>query len=843
MNNRISRLTRLAGRGWSVGFASASLSIAALAAGPAEVVPYDACLIASQNSVGFHRHDCDLVGCGKQAMLRARLAAQPDALSERPGLVSLAQDDGTASSLGITEAMGATDVTNVALDLEITPALNINITGTCTYTVRVLTNGTNQFTVRLRSQFNVTALTLNGANWPLANIAAPSSTTRVITLDRPYNANETFTLAIAYTGATVSRGFGSITFGTQNTVPIVSTLSEPYFAYTWWPAKDGDFGVPGDNSDKFSCQISITAPDPLRSVANGLLLGVDTLSGGRSRYRWGTTLPLATYLAFFSTTNYTNYQLTWNYNNIDGQSGSMPVHFWMYPTSDTPANRAQWELSVPALTLYSHLYGLYPFVNEKYGVYQFPFGGGMEHQTFTGMGSFVDYITVHELAHQWWGDNVTCKTWSDIWLSEGLADYSEALWYEQKDGGHNLAALKSAMAARRPGTGSDTVYVFDTSNANRIFQTSTTYYKGGWVMHMLRHVLGDAAYFNALRNYRAAYQLSAATTDDFRASFEGSTGVPLTQFMNQWVYGSGEVAYASGFDNITVNGRKYARFHIRQTQNAAYGSGSRFEMPVDVRLTQGASSSLAVVNNTQAAAQFYCVPVANTVTAIAIDPDDWILASAKTSEALLVGPPKVVQVVPDPGAAVPFESATQQVDVYFSAPVNTTGSHYTLTGPSGAVPVTLTYTAAAQCASLATASPLQPGTYTLTVSAAVVATTGGQALDGEVTNPASPAALPSGNGIAGGSATVTFTVSAPACNLDYNLDTSVNPDDLGDYITDYYTLQPIPGPGGYATPCPGNAPPYNNGYKANYTPDGSGQCNPPFPDNLGDFITAYFQGC
>ncbi len=83
----------------------------------------------------------------------------------------------------------------------------------------------------------------------------------------------------------------------------------------------------------------------------------------------------------------------------------------------------------------------------------------------------------------------------------------------------------------------------------------------------------------------------------------------------------------------------------------------------------------------------------------------------------------------------------------------------------------------------------------------------------------------------------------PACALDYNLDGNLNPDDLGDFITDYYTSPHIPGPGGYATPCPENAPPYDNGYKANYTMDGSPQCNPPFPDNLGDYITSYYQGC
>ncbi|MFN0012385.1 MAG: hypothetical protein ACKVS8_12165 [Phycisphaerales bacterium] len=91
----------------------------------------------------------------------------------------------------------------------------------------------------------------------------------------------------------------------------------------------------------------------------------------------------------------------------------------------------------------------------------------------------------------------------------------------------------------------------------------------------------------------------------------------------------------------------------------------------------------------------------------------------------------------------------------------------------------------------------------------------------------------------------TFTVTAPEepCAVEYNNDGSLNPDDLGDFITDYYTLPHIPGPGGYAISCPGNPPPYDVGYKTGFTTDGSGQCNEPFPDNLGDYITAYYQGC
>ncbi len=802
------------------------LTVAASAHSP---VMHDACLIASQNAVGFEAHHCEIAGCGKQAALRLRLA----------GADAVGEDDPFA---GLTrqEAFNATDLQSVVIDLEVNHPASNHLTGTCAYVVKVLTPGTNQFTVRLRNQFTITGMTLNGAPWATTNAAAPSSTTRVITLDRAYAADETITLSISYTGQAVSRGFGSIELTTQNGLPLVTTLSEPYFAYTWWPAKDGDFGQPGDNADKFTMEMRLTAPDTMVTASNGLLQGVDTLPGARKRYRYLTNYPVATYLVAFSSTPYNQWTVPWS---IPGGGGAtMPVDFYLWPASDTPANRASWEIALPALDLYTSLFGMYPFVDEKYGMYQFHFQGGMEHQTMTGQGVFLEFVTVHELAHQWWGDDVTCRTWHDIWLNEGLADYSEALWFEKKTGSTGLPALKSAMAARRPPTNSGTVYVFDTTNASRIFQTSTTYYKAGWVFHMLRHMLGDTAFFAALADYRGAYTGSAATTQDLRASLESSTGLDLGQFFEQWVFGTGEVAYASGFDTITVNGQRYCRFHIRQTQDPSHGSGARFEMPVPVRISQGTPVANVLVQNTQAEAQFYCVPIALSAVSLTVDPDDWILASGKVNEPLLVGPPKIVQTVPAPGATLAFEAATQQIDVYFTATVNTVAGHYTLTGPSGAVPVSLTYSPADNRARLSTSGPLAPGLHTLTVSDGITESLGGRALDGEVV--ASVAApLPSGNGIAGGNAVITFTVSAPACVLEYNNDGTLNPDDLGDFITDYYTDPPLPGPGGYAIACPGEAAPYDQGYKAAFTPDGSGQCIPPFPDNLGDYITGYFQGC
>ncbi len=694
------------------------------------------------------------VGCGKAEALARRFRAEPVEIF----------------APGLREAAAETDVLHYRLDIEISnlsSATNTcQITGSNTIFLRSNSPALSQFTFRLRDQYAITAVT---SDPPKAlNAFTLSTTTRRLEISPPFGPDEEFSITIQYSGPSASRGFGSIDVGTQGGQTVVATLSEPYYAYTWWPVKDADVGEPGDMSDKSTMELFLTVPNNYVVPSNGLLSGVDFLSGNRRRYRWSTQYPIATYLISFAATNYN----TWT-RNYQHPGGSMPVEFFIYPGSDTAGNRAAWEKCVDMLGVFRPVFGEYPFINEKYGMYQFNFGGGMEHQTITGQGTFAESVTAHELGHQWWGDMITCRTWSDIWLNEGFATYSECVWEERKTGTINPAAYFSAVLARKPTVSNTSVYVYPaeivSGGINRIFNSNLSYRKGCWVLHMLRRVVGDATFFNLLAAYRAAFAFSAATTDDFAAVASQVSGRDLSGYFNQWVYQGGQPAYQFGWQGASVNGRNYLLARIAQTQ--ASPAPNVFVMPVDLRATIGGFGHTLTVPN-DAREEWFVVPVSGGPSAAAFDPDQWILRTV-TNVAYQPGPAKIVETDPPPGSVA--ASGPTQISVWFQTNVNAPPAEFSLVGvQSGPRPVSMI--SAGNPIVLDTGGPLPPDAYLLTVGTGVTAADSGMALDGEMVDPNSAASLPSGDGVPGGAAMIRFAVVPVPGDL--NVDGVIDETDL-----------------------------------------------------------------
>jgi aminopeptidase N len=717
-----------------------------------------------------HHHHADGDGLGCDLCANARLEALNRLGSDA---IRSLMPKGEAGGEIALEAMGDTDVLHYDLEIEIT---NINpggntctITGTNVMTIQAKLAGLDEFTFRLDNNFTITSALINGTTPITVNML--SSTTRRAVLDRAYSYDEVFELTISYTGNTTSEGFGSIDVGWAGGNPVVATLSEAFYAYTWWPAKDGETNEPGDQSDKFTMDFAIIVPAAYTVPANGILEGVDDLSGNRRRFRWSTDYPIATYLVSFAATVYN----TWTeYYEYDG--GSMPVEFFIYPSNDHQAYRNGWGRSVDMIAAFKPLYGEYPFLEEKYGIYNFNFGGGMEHQTMTGQGSYSESLTAHELAHQWWGDMITCETWSDIWLNEGFATWSECIWEEYKGATPNINAYFNAVDARRPWNLNTTVYVYpDEITMSRVFSSNSSYRKGCWVLHQLRGVVGTDMMFDILAAYRDAYEYSAATTDEFAAVASSVYGEDLGWFFDEWVYQSGAPSYQWGWSTATAGGKYYLLLYIRQTQGG--GAPSVFTMPVKLEVSAGPGNDSVTVFN-DARTEWFVIPTAQPANSVAFDPDEWILRSSLNNVGYQAGPPVLVATEPALGAELTGDDDVTEIVLTFHAAVSASAGDFSVVGDVQG-PQAFTLNLVGNVATLTFADALPADNYTVKCSDAIVGTIGSRNLDGEIEDPTTPASLPSGEGEPGGDAVFQFSLATPV------------PGDLdndGDVDLDDYTL-------------------------------------------------------
>ena len=347
---------------------------------------------------------------------------------------------------------------------------------------------------------------------------------------------------------------------------------------------------------------------------------------------------------------------------------------------------------------------------------------------------------------------MTCASWSDIWLNEGFATYSEALWEEAKAGpADGQAALSAAMAARRPVNAQGAVYIPDPSSVSRIFSHDLSYLKGGWVLHMLRGVLGDEDFFAMLAAYRQAYAFQAVSTEDLRAVAESVADTSLGWFFDQWVYGHGVPSYACGHQQLEVGGQRYVALSVDQDQGAGLPP---FRMPLRFRLT-GAGLNEAVTVWNWAFRQHYLIPISGPVDWVELDPDQWVLDAGRRTVPYVAGPPKILAVSPGPGEAAEMGQPVT-ISVSFYEPVSARASDFTVSGDrTGQVGFDYAYDQATNTARLTTTAPLARDRYTITVSDSIVGLSNGLHLDGE-TGAAGGASLPSGDGIPGGSAVLSF---------------------------------------------------------------------------------------
>ncbi|MBI5475777.1 MAG: peptidase M1 [Ignavibacteriales bacterium] len=439
-----------------------------------------------------------------------------------------------------------------------------------------------------------------------------------ITLDHLYSDGEMIEVEIYYQGVPGSSGFGSFEFSSHSSVPWVWTLSEPYGAKDWWPCNDH----PSDKAD--SADITVTTNSSYKVGANGKLLSVIDNGDGTSTHHWKTNYPISTYLISIALTNYSQFSNWFKYTPTD----SMEVLNYVLPENLSSAMSGL-PVAVTGLQIFSDMFGLYPFINEKMGHAQFGWGGGMEHQTMTYLGGFSEGLVIHELAHQWFGDMITCRTWPDLWLNEGFATYCEALYNEKKYG---FASYQSSMNSEMTSAKSTTarLYLSDTSSVGSMFGYSLVYAKGATVLHMLRHVVGDSAFFRAMYSYAndPRFKYGTASTPDLKSVFETESGMDLNFFFDEWVYGTRYPRYSYGWTSQPTAGGYNVTFGLTQTTGTT--NPAFFTMPIDLKIYgAGWDTTVVIFNNLQT--QTFEIDISHQSTSLQFDPMNWIL---KTKDSL-----------------------------------------------------------------------------------------------------------------------------------------------------------------------------------------------------------------
>ncbi len=443
---------------------------------------------------------------------------------------------------------------------------------------------------------------------PLSHTRANDVVT--VTLDSTYRVNEQFEFDFFYHGTPVQEGFQAFSFSWNSGNRIISTLSEPYFARTWWPCKDRM----DDKADSF--KIAIEVDTAFYVGSNGTLDSTIDHGGNTHTFYYFVGYPMATYLFSLAISEYFVWYDEWVYNS---GADTMPLVHAVYPAWYL-YSLDHFDITPSALTVLSNNYGQYPFATEKYGHSNFSWTGAMEHQTMSSMAGsqfgFSTPVVVHELAHQWCGDMITCESWHDIWLNEGWASYSEALYYLETEGWASYHSYMNGMDYSLGGT----IYCQDTTSVGGIF-TSRVYDKGAWAVHMLRGVLGDSLFFVGVdAYYNSAHRHGSATTADFQNVFETATGVDLDWFFDEWIFGEYRPNYHWAFWSEVSDSSGYDVYvYVKQVQTT---NPQVFTMPVDFYFEGPADTATLFIDERT---DRFKLNLPQNVTDMELDPSDWVL--------------------------------------------------------------------------------------------------------------------------------------------------------------------------------------------------------------------------
>lgn len=451
-----------------------------------------------------------------------------------------------------------------------------------------------------------------------------------VVLSTPMSSGDELSYTVSYEGQPPSGGF----FSGISTAYIGSwdknvtwTLSEPFNAKQWWPCKQDLY----DKAD--SVYVFITTSEENLAGSNGLLTAVTPMPDNKLRFEWKSNYPIAFYLVSLSVAEYQEYNI---YAKPDGlENDSILIQNFIY---DSPGCLEYYQEGInntsEFIEVLSEKYGMYPFKDEKYGHCLSGIGGGMEHQTMSTMGGFGFSLVAHELGHMWFGDNVTCATWSDIWINEGFASYTEYLTAQVLQGQSSADSWMLSAHNYIKSEPGGSVYVppeeANPNNVWRIFNGRLSYDKGAAILHMIRYELGDDdVFFDVLQTFQDQYRDSVATGLDFMGVLNDVSGMDFNYFFDQWYFGEGYPI----FDVVWNQSPETLYIHLSQSGSAPAVTPF-FETNVDIRVFYTDNSQEVMTVRQTQPDQYFELPIQGDIVFMDLDPDKWLI---KEVNSIMVG--------------------------------------------------------------------------------------------------------------------------------------------------------------------------------------------------------------
>jgi Peptidase family M1 domain/CarboxypepD_reg-like domain/Peptidase M1 N-terminal domain len=420
----------------------------------------------------------------------------------------------------LTPLLTCYDVGHYQLDIDIDVAKEF-ISGYSEMTFRVV-EPTSRIRLDLFEYLKINSIQFNSTNLHFTR----DLDAVYVQFDKVLEKGSVHTLRVNYEGRLMNVNFndftGSFIWQTdENNNPWCQSLCQGYGAKGWWPVKNHISDEPD------SAAISISVPENLYAVSNGNLISASPAGNGKMKYQWAVSNPINNYNLAVHIGNYKS--RTEKFQSSTGKNLTLSYYFM-----ESDENLANQKLAmVPVmLNIYEKYFGPYPFLKDGFKIVQSPYP--MEHQSCVAVGQFFDeQLILHESAHEWWGNSVSCADNSDIWIHEAFATYAESLYIEEtlgySIGQEYLNSKKDRILNDFPLVGVKGVNHFH-------YRIEDKYFKGALMLNTLRHLVGDdKIWFSTLKGIQEEFRHSFIDTEMLIAYFNKKLQNDFTTFFNQYL--------------------------------------------------------------------------------------------------------------------------------------------------------------------------------------------------------------------------------------------------------------------------------------------------------------------